>query len=58
MQALDFVHGFSHVLEQVAEALESFHEPLGRIIWALEHQSETLERSRWLLTMTFRPLDC
>ena len=46
MQALDFVNGFSHALEQVAEALESFHEPLGRISWALECQSETLERSR------------
>ena len=46
MQALDFVNGFSHVLEQVAEVLESFHEPLGRISWALECQSETLEHSR------------
>ena len=46
MQALDFVNGFSHALEQVAEALESFHEPLCRISWALERQSETLERSR------------
>ena len=32
MQALDFFfNGFSYALEQVAEALESFHEPLGRI---------------------------
>ena len=45
MQALDFVNGYSHALEQVAETLESFHEPLGRISWALEHQSKTLERS-------------
>ena len=35
MQVLDFVNGFSHALEQVAEALESFHEPLGRISWVL-----------------------
>ena len=42
MQALDFVNRFSHALEQVA--LEQ--EPLGRISWALERQSETLERSR------------
>ena len=40
MQALDFVNRFSHALEQVA--LEQ--EPLGS--WALERQSETLERSR------------
>ena len=46
MQALNFVNSFSHTLEQVAEALESFHEPLGRISWALERQNETLERSR------------
>ena len=57
MQALDFVNGFSHALEQVVEALESFHEPLGRISRALERQGETLERSRWPLAMTFRPLD-
>lgn len=35
MQALDFFswpfNGSSYALEQVAEALESFHEPLGRI---------------------------
>ena len=46
MQVLDFVNGFSHALEQVVEALESFHELLGRISWALERQSEMLERSR------------
>ena len=33
---LDFVNGSSYALEQVAEALESFHEPLGRNSWALE----------------------
>ena len=35
MQALDFFswpfNGSSYALQQVAEALESFHEPLGRI---------------------------
>ena len=45
MQAVDFVNVFSYALEQVAEALEIFHEPLGRISWVLERQSETLERS-------------
>ena len=35
MQTLNFFNGFSYALEQGAEALESFHEPLDKISWAL-----------------------
>lgn len=42
MQALNFFNGFSYVLGQGAEALESFHEPLDKISWALGQNIRTL----------------
>ena len=57
MQALNFFNGFSYALEQGAEALESFHEPLDKISWALgRNVRRPLAMTCWRLGQNVRTL--